>query len=311
MPRTRRRCRRGARRDENRPSRARSRRTRDGATAALLRRKRRLPLPRACVRGAPLRPRRASRSRMAADRERSRGLRALATTVARTRPIGPRRARDRRRARGRLRGDERVLLRRDRPPAARHRRGDRVPARHRAGRPRRQNAHGTRLALGLAVVGVYLLTDVRLEGEPVGLAFAFANAVLFADLHRARAPTRADVQALGRLDGLAAAMLLAAVVVTPLAGWSAVPAFVDPVALAAGIAVGLASSVVPYVFDQLAMARLSRATYSLMVVAPSGDRNRRRHRRARPDADADRAHGRRSRRLSRSAAHRERRPSRR
>src|ERR671914_171217 len=36
------------------------------------------------------------------------------------------------------------------------------------------------LALGLAAVGVYLLTDVRLEGEPIGVAFAFANAGLFA-----------------------------------------------------------------------------------------------------------------------------------
>src|SRR5687768_4879264 len=36
------------------------------------------------------------------------------------------------------------------------------------------------LALGLAVPGVYLLTNVRLEGEPVGVAFAFANAGLFA-----------------------------------------------------------------------------------------------------------------------------------
>ena len=35
-------------------------------------------------------------------------------------------------------------------------------------------------ALLLAVAGVYLLTDVRLEGEPVGVAFAVANAVLFA-----------------------------------------------------------------------------------------------------------------------------------
>ena len=60
-------------------------------------------------------------------------------------------------------------------------------------------------------------------------------------------------------------MLLAAIVVTPIAGPSAAPALADPVALAAGIGVGLASSVIPYVFDQLAMARLSRATYSLMV----------------------------------------------
>src|SRR4029453_12305393 len=35
-------------------------------------------------------------------------------------------------------------------------------------------------ALLLAVAGVYLLTDVRLEGEPLGVAFAFANAILFA-----------------------------------------------------------------------------------------------------------------------------------
>jgi inner membrane transporter RhtA len=119
-------------------------------------------------------------------------------------------------------------------------------------------------ALGLAVIGVSLLTDVRLEGEPVGLAFAFANALLFA-VYIVLAHRLARSEALGRLDGLAAAMLLAAIVVTPVAGWSAVPAFADPVALAAGIGVGVASSVIPYVFDQLAMARLPRATYSLMV----------------------------------------------
>ena len=119
-------------------------------------------------------------------------------------------------------------------------------------------------ALGLAVIGVYLLTDVQLEGEPIGLAFAFANALLFA-IYIVLAHRLARSEALGRLDGLAAAMLLAAIVVTPVAGWSAVPAFADPVALAAGIGVGLASSVIPYVFDQFAMARLPRATYSLMV----------------------------------------------
>ena len=34
--------------------------------------------------------------------------------------------------------------------------------------------------LALAVPGVYLLTDVQLAGEPLGIAFAFANAILFA-----------------------------------------------------------------------------------------------------------------------------------
>ena len=70
---------------------------------------------------------------------------------------------------------------------------------------------------------------------------------------------------IGSIDGLAAAILVAALFVTPVSGWSAAPALVDPVALAAGVGVGVTSSVIPYVLDQLAMARLSRATYSLMV----------------------------------------------
>ena len=119
-------------------------------------------------------------------------------------------------------------------------------------------------ALALAVFGVYLLTDVELEGEPVGLVFAFVNAALFA-LYIVLAHRLSRIPGVSRIDGLAAAMLVAAVCVTPLAGWNAAPALLDPVALAAGIGVGIASSVVPYVFDQLAMARLRRATYSLLV----------------------------------------------
>ena len=46
---------------------------------------------------------------------------------------------------------------------------------------------------------------------------------------------------------------------------TAARAFTDPLALAAGAGVGISSSVIPYVFDQLAMAKLSRATYSLLV----------------------------------------------
>jgi inner membrane transporter RhtA len=120
------------------------------------------------------------------------------------------------------------------------------------------------VALSLAVAGVYALVDVRFEGEPVGVSFAFANAVLFA-AYIVLAHRLARTAALSRIDGLAAAMLVAVAVVTPIGGWSAARALVDPVALAAGIGVGVASSVVPYVFDQLAMARLSRAGYSLMV----------------------------------------------
>jgi inner membrane transporter RhtA len=116
-------------------------------------------------------------------------------------------------------------------------------------------------ALALAVPGVYLLTGVRIEGEPLGVALAFANAGLFALYivlaHRA-------AQGAG-VDALGLAMLIALVVVTPLAGWAALPALTDPIALLAGIGVGISSSVIPYVFDQLAMKRLARATYALLV----------------------------------------------
>jgi inner membrane transporter RhtA len=120
------------------------------------------------------------------------------------------------------------------------------------------------VALGLAVPGVYVLTDVQLEGDPVGVVFAFANAALFALYivlaHRLSRNTQLD-----RIDALAMAMLLAMPAITLIGGWSAAAAWRDPVAIAAGLGVGVASSVIPYVFDQLAMARLTRATYSLLV----------------------------------------------
>jgi inner membrane transporter RhtA len=120
------------------------------------------------------------------------------------------------------------------------------------------------LALAMAVAGVYLLTDVVLEGEPLGVALAAANAVLFA-LYIVLGARVAERGAAAGIDSLAAAMLIAAVVVTPLGGWQVVPALTDPVALLAGIGVGICSSVIPYVSDQLAMRRLPRATYALMV----------------------------------------------
>jgi inner membrane transporter RhtA len=120
------------------------------------------------------------------------------------------------------------------------------------------------LALLLAVPGVYLLTGVRLEGEALGVALAFANAGLFAGyIVLAHRVSRLD--ALSGIDGLALSMLIALVVVTPMAGWEALPAFTDPVALVAGIGVGICSSVIPYVSDQLAMRRLARSTYALLV----------------------------------------------
>jgi inner membrane transporter RhtA len=119
-------------------------------------------------------------------------------------------------------------------------------------------------ALALAVPGVYLLCDVQLAGEPLGVALAFVNAALFA-LYIVLGHRVASRGAAAGVDGLAASMLIAFVVVTPLGGWAALPALDDPVGLLAGAGVGISSSVIPYVCDQLAMARLARSTYALMV----------------------------------------------
>jgi inner membrane transporter RhtA len=120
------------------------------------------------------------------------------------------------------------------------------------------------VALVAAVAGVYLLTDVRLVAEPVGIAFAVANAVLFS-LYIVLGHRVAQSPSVRGVDGLALSMAIAAVVALPVGITGAAPAFTDPVALAAGVGVGVSSSVIPYVCDQLSMARLTRATYALMV----------------------------------------------
>lgn len=119
-------------------------------------------------------------------------------------------------------------------------------------------------ALALAVAGVYLLTHLTIGGAALGFAFAFADALLFC-LYIVLADRVAKRPELSGIDGLAIAMVIASVVVTPIGGWEALPAFTAPTALLAGIGVGVSSSVVPYVTDQLAMARLPRATYATMV----------------------------------------------
>ena len=120
-------------------------------------------------------------------------------------------------------------------------------------------------ALALAALGVYALTDVRIVGEPLGFALAFANCALFALYivlgHRvASAPG-----AVSSVDRLGAAMGVAAVAALPIGLADAMPAFSHPPLLLAAIGVGVSSSVIPYVCDQLAMRRLPRATFALLL----------------------------------------------
>jgi len=120
------------------------------------------------------------------------------------------------------------------------------------------------VALLVAVSGVALLTDVRIGGDPLAYLFAFANCALFAGYIVAGHALARDGGASG-IDRLGAAMLIAVVVAAPIGFREALPALHDVRLLAAAIGVGVCSSVIPYVCDQLAMARLPRSTFALML----------------------------------------------
>jgi inner membrane transporter RhtA len=119
-------------------------------------------------------------------------------------------------------------------------------------------------ALVLAAAGVFLLADARLAGEPLGFLFAFLNCGLFVLYVVLGHRIAADGGSMG-IDRLGVAMLIAMVAALPIGIHDALPAFRSPLLLAAGIGVGICSSVIPYVCDQLAMARLPRASFALLL----------------------------------------------
>ena len=119
-------------------------------------------------------------------------------------------------------------------------------------------------ALLLAAAGVVALADVHLTGSPGGFALAIAAGVFWAAYIVLGHRVAADPELRPR-DGLALAMAIGAVALAPFLISSAVPALVDPLLLAACLAVGVASSVVPYGLEQIAMRRLARARFALLL----------------------------------------------
>ena len=119
-------------------------------------------------------------------------------------------------------------------------------------------------ALALGVTGVLALADVHLTGSPGGFALAAGAGVFWAAYivlgHRVAADREIRPQ-----DGLALAMAIGAATLAPALVVSAVPALIDPILLAACLAVGVASSVVPYGLEQIAMRRLPRARFALLL----------------------------------------------
>ncbi|HUR84854.1 MAG TPA: EamA family transporter [Solirubrobacteraceae bacterium] len=120
------------------------------------------------------------------------------------------------------------------------------------------------IALGLAVLGVLALADVHLGGSPGGLALAAAAGVFWSVYivlgHRVARDAGIRPQ-----DGLALGMAIGAVGLAPVLVSSAVPALTSAPLLAACLLVGVASSVLPYALEQIAMRRLPRARFALLL----------------------------------------------
>ncbi|MDW6020723.1 EamA family transporter [Mesorhizobium sp. BAC0120] len=120
------------------------------------------------------------------------------------------------------------------------------------------------LALVIAVGGALILIDIRWGSDPAGLFWAFLNGALFVGYivlgHR--------LAATGASNGVAnlgAAMAVASVLALPVGFSEAITAFPSPALLAAAFGVGICSSVIPYICDQLAMSRLPRASFALLL----------------------------------------------
>jgi inner membrane transporter RhtA len=119
-------------------------------------------------------------------------------------------------------------------------------------------------ALALGAAGVLVLADVHVAGSPGGFALAAAAGAWWAAYivlgHRL-----ARDEGIRPQDGLALGMAIGALGLAPVLVSSAVPALSSPPLLAACLLVGVASSVVPYALEQIAMRRLPRARFALLL----------------------------------------------
>ncbi|WP_119388753.1 EamA family transporter [Taklimakanibacter lacteus] len=120
------------------------------------------------------------------------------------------------------------------------------------------------LALGLAVTGVLLLIGFQYSSDLIGLGLAFANALLFA-LYVIVGHRLARQGGASGIERLGAAMAIAFIAALPFGLGEATRLLAHPLLILAGIGVGISSSVIPYICDQLAMARLPRASFALML----------------------------------------------
>ena len=120
-------------------------------------------------------------------------------------------------------------------------------------------------AVLLAAGGVLLIADVRWSAAPWGVVWALAAAAMWA----AYILLGARVATLGNgVDDMAVGFGAAAVLLSPallLGNPGGVATLVDPAVLGLGLGVGVLSSVVPYVLDQVVLRRVGTARFAVLL----------------------------------------------
>jgi inner membrane transporter RhtA len=116
-------------------------------------------------------------------------------------------------------------------------------------------------ALLLAAAGVVLIADVRLAGSPAGFALALVAATFWAAY--ILLGKRVALGGNG-LDDMTVGFAVAAVLLAPLAAGTG-PAWNSPTLLLLGVGVGVLSTVVPYVLDQIVLRRVGQARFALLL----------------------------------------------
>ncbi|NNN37466.1 EamA family transporter [Streptomyces sp. S3(2020)] len=115
----------------------------------------------------------------------------------------------------------------------------------------------------LALAGVFLLSGGGFGGlDPVGVLFALGAGAMWAAyiVFSARTGRRFP-----QADGLALAMVVAALVFLPLGIAESGSKLLDPTTIALGSAVAVLSSVLPYTLELVALRRLPASTFAIMM----------------------------------------------
>lgn len=120
------------------------------------------------------------------------------------------------------------------------------------------------LALLFVTVGVMLIADVQLAGSPLGVLFALLAAAAWAGyILLGKRVALADTGVSG-FDSLAVGFAIATVLLSPLAIGTG-PVWGSGTLLMLGIGVGVLSTVVPYVLDQVVLRRVGRGRFALLL----------------------------------------------